>query len=71
MQDDMDLFFTNMIKRIKDVLVKFKIWARRLGYSEEMNNFITMVNQDQFNKNSWVYMNEILSEIFMKKEKVI
>ncbi len=34
MQDEMELFFTNMIKRIKDEHVKFKIWARSFGYSE-------------------------------------
>jgi hypothetical protein len=66
MQDEMELFFTNLIKQIKEEHVKFKIWARNFGYSEEMNNFISMVNQGQFNKISGVYMNQILSEIFMK-----
>lgn len=63
------MFFTNLIKKIKEEHVKFKIWARNFGYSEEMNNFIGMVNQGQFNKISGVYMNQILSEIFMKEDK--
>lgn len=61
MLDEMELFFTNLIKRIKDEHIKFKIWARNFGYSEEMNNFINMVNQGQFNQISGVYMNKILS----------
>lgn len=36
-----------------------------------MNNFITMINEGQFNKISGVYMNQILSEFFMKEDKKI
>lgn len=63
----MELLFSNLIKKVKEEHVKFNIWARTFGYSEEMNNFIYLVNEGKYNQISGVYMNQILSEIFMKE----
>jgi hypothetical protein len=69
LQDEMEIFFSNTLKKLKEEHVKFKIWARTYGYSEELMNFIHLINEGNFNQISGVYMNQILGEIFMKEQK--
>lgn len=58
-----------MLKRLKEEHVKFKIWSRTYGYSEELMNFIHLINDGNYNQISGVYMSQILTEIFMKEDR--
>lgn len=51
--------------------MQFKKWVSVLGFSSETMNFINMINDGNCNNVSGVYMNQILSTLFMNEEKVI
>ena len=67
----MELLFSTLIKKVKDEHVNFKKWLSLFGFNQETMNFINMINDRNYNNVSGVYMNQILSNLFMNEEKVV
>ena len=67
----METFFSNMIKKVKEEHMNFKKWVMLYGYSQETMNFISLVNEGNYNNISGVYTNKILSTLFMNEERQI
>ena len=51
--------------------MNFKKWLGLFGFNQETMNFINMINDHNYNNVSGVYMNQILSNLFMNEEKVV
>ena len=71
MQEEMEIFFTTLIKRVKDEHHNFKKWISHFGFNNETMNFINMINEHNYNNISGIYMNQILSALFMSEEKAV
>lgn len=65
----METLFSNLIKKVKDEHLNFRKWARFFGFPAETINFINMVNESNYNKFTGVYMNQVLSQLFMNEER--
>ena len=46
----------------------FKKWVGLFGFNPETMNFINLINEGNYNNISGVYMNQILSTLFMNEE---
>lgn len=57
--------FSSIIKKVKDEHMNFKKWISMFGFNHETMNFINLVNEQNYNNISGVYMNQILSTLFM------
>ena len=67
----MEGLFSSLIKKVKEEHMTFKRWIGLFGFNPETMNFINMVNEHNYNNISGVYMNQILSTLFMNEEKVL
>ena len=67
----METLFSNLIKKVKDEHVNFKKWLSLFGFNQETMNFINMINEHNYNNVSGVFMNQILSNLFMNEEKTV
>lgn len=63
--------FSNLIKKVKEEHLSFKKWISLFGFNHETMNFINMINEHSYNNISGVYMNQILSALFMNEEKIL
>jgi hypothetical protein len=61
--------FSNLLKKVKDEHLNFRKWVRVFGFSPEIMNFINLVNEQNYTNISGVYMNQVLSALFMTEEK--
>jgi len=61
----MEGLFSNLVKKIKEEHMIFRKWVRVFGFSPETMNFIELINDQNYNNISGVYMNQILSALFM------
>ncbi len=67
----MEALFSGLIKKVKEEHMTFKKWIGLFGFNPETMNFINMVNDHNYNNISGVYMNQILSTLFMNEEKTL
>ena len=67
LQEEMEILFSNLIKKVKDEHINFKKWLSLFGFNQETMNFINMINEHNYNNVSGVYMNQILSNLFMNE----
>jgi hypothetical protein len=71
MQEEMENLFTSLIKKVKDEHHNFKKWISHFGFNTETLSFINMINDHNYNNISGVYMNQILSALFMNEDKAV
>jgi hypothetical protein len=67
----MENLFSTMVKKIKEEHMNFKRWVSLFGFNPETMNFINMINEHNYNSISGVYMNQILSALFLNEDKVL
>jgi hypothetical protein len=68
-QEEMESFFSSLIKKVKDEHMNFKKWVMLYGYSQETMNFINLINDGNYNNISGVYTNKIISALFMSETR--
>lgn len=67
----MENLFSSVIKKVKEEHMHFKKWIGLFGFNPETMNFINLINEQNYNNISGVYMNQILSTLFMQEENVL
>jgi hypothetical protein len=67
----MENVFSTLIKKVKEEHLNFKKWISLFGFNPETMNFINMINEQNYNNISGVYMNQILSALFMNEDKIL
>lgn len=67
----MEALFTSVIKKVKEEHLAFKKWVGLFGFNPETMNFINLINEGNYNNISGVYMNQILSTLFMNEEPTL
>lgn len=65
----MESLFTSLIRKVKEEHHSFKKWISHFGFNSDTVNFINMINEHNYNNISGVYMNQILSALFMNEDK--
>jgi hypothetical protein len=65
LQEEMEGLFSSLVKKLKEEHLNFKKWISLFGFNPETMNFINMINEHNYNNISGVYMNQILSALFM------
>jgi hypothetical protein len=68
-QEEMETFFSTLIKKVKDEHLNFKKWVMMYGYSQDTMNFINLINEGNSNNISGLYANKIITALFMNEEK--
>lgn len=71
LQEEMENLFSSIIKKVKEEHLNFKKWVSLFGFNPETMNFINLVNEQNYNNISGVYMNQILSALFMNEEATL
>lgn len=71
LQEEMENLFSMIIKKVKEEHLNFKKWVSLFGFNPETMNFINLINDQNYNNISGVYMNQILSTLFMNEENVL
>lgn len=61
--------FSSLIKKVKEEHKNFKKWIGLFGFNSDTMNFINLINDRNYNNISGVFMNQILSNLFMSEEK--
>lgn len=51
--------------------MNFRKWLSLFGFNQETMTFINMINENKYNNINGVYMNQILSNLFMNEDKVL
>ena len=69
LQEEMELLFSALVRKVKEEHMNFKKWIGLVGFNVETMTFINMINDRNYNNISGVYMNQILSNLFMSEEK--
>jgi len=67
----MENLFSTLIKKVKEEHLNFNKWIGLFGFNPDTMNFINMINDHDYNKVSGVYMNQILSALFMNEDKTL
>jgi hypothetical protein len=67
----MENLFSNLVKKVKEEHMQFRRWVGLFGFNPETMNFINMINDNNYNNISGVYMNQILSALFMNEDKTL
>jgi hypothetical protein len=57
----METFFSNLIRKIKEEHLKFKVFIRTFGYSGTMMKFIHQINNEDYDKITGHHLNDIIS----------
>ena len=71
LQEEMESLFSSLIKKIKEEHINFKKWISLFGFNPETMNFINLINEQNYNNISGVYMNQILSTLFMNEDTMV
>jgi len=71
LQEEMESMFSSIIKKVKEEHMNFKKWIGLFGFNHETMNFINLINEQNYNNISGVYMNQILSTLFMNEDNTL